>query len=62
LFISKSIIEANHGGKIWVENNTDGKGATFSFSIPITTSSSSSKQKQKQPNIKLVDYSYNNIR
>jgi signal transduction histidine kinase len=34
LFISKSIIEA-HGGKIWAENNPDGKGATFSFSLPI---------------------------
>ena len=34
LFICKSIIEA-HGGKIWAENNTDGKGATFSFSLPV---------------------------
>ena len=32
--MSKTIIEA-HGGKIWAENNKDGKGATFSFSLPI---------------------------
>jgi two-component system, OmpR family, sensor histidine kinase VicK len=35
LFISKSIVEA-HGGKIWPENNPDGKGATFTFSIPLS--------------------------
>jgi two-component system sensor histidine kinase VicK len=33
LFISKGIIEA-HGGKIWGENNLDGRGAKFSFSLP----------------------------
>ena len=34
LFICKNIVEA-HGGKIWAENNKDGKGATFSFSLPL---------------------------
>lgn len=34
LYICKAIIEA-HDGKIWVENNKDEKGATFSFSLPL---------------------------
>ena len=34
LFISKSIVET-HGGKMWAENNLDGKGATFLFTLPI---------------------------
>ena len=33
LYICKNIIEA-HGGRIWAENNKDGKGATFSFTLP----------------------------
>lgn len=35
LFISKGIVEA-HGGTIWAENNSDGKGATFSFTLPLS--------------------------
>jgi signal transduction histidine kinase len=35
LYITKSLIKA-HGGKIWAENNAEGKGATFSFSLPIS--------------------------
>jgi signal transduction histidine kinase len=35
MFISKSIVEA-HGGKICVQNNKDGKGATFAFSLPFS--------------------------
>ena len=34
LFISKSIIRA-HGGKVWGENNSEGRGSTFSFSLPL---------------------------
>jgi signal transduction histidine kinase len=34
LYISKSIVEA-HDGKMWAENNTDGKGSTFYFTLPF---------------------------
>lgn len=34
LFISKKIIEA-HGGRIYGENNPDGKGTTFAFTLPL---------------------------
>ena len=34
LYISKNIIDA-HSGRIWCENNSDGKGVTFSFSLPL---------------------------
>jgi len=34
LYISKNIVEA-HGGRIWAENNPDGKGATFRFTLPM---------------------------
>ena len=35
LFISKNIIES-HGGKLWYEDNDDGKGVTFYFTIPLS--------------------------
>jgi len=34
LFISKNVIEA-HGGKVWAQNNPDGKGSTFYFSLQL---------------------------
>jgi signal transduction histidine kinase len=34
LYISNSIVQA-HGGKMWAENNVDGKGATFTFTLPL---------------------------
>jgi len=34
LFISKNVVEA-HGGKVWAQNNPDGKGSTFYFSLRL---------------------------
>jgi signal transduction histidine kinase len=34
LYISNRIVEA-HGGKMWAENNSDGRGATFVFTLPL---------------------------
>jgi two-component system sensor histidine kinase VicK len=47
LFICKSIVEA-HGGKIWAENNTYGKGATFNFSLPLNKQSKQQGQQKQQ--------------
>jgi signal transduction histidine kinase len=43
LYICKNIIEA-HGGKIWAENNSDGKGAIFRFTLPIRLHSTEQQQ------------------
>jgi len=38
LFVSRSIVE-RHRGRLWIERNDDGPGATFSFSIPVAPES-----------------------
>jgi signal transduction histidine kinase len=43
LYISKNIVEA-HGGKMWAENNPDGKGATFTFTLPLSNRKEDNQQ------------------
>jgi two-component system, OmpR family, sensor histidine kinase VicK len=43
LYISKSIVEA-HGGKMWAENNPDGKGAKFTFTLPLSKEGEEKRQ------------------
>lgn len=42
LYISKKIVEA-HGGKIWAENNKNGRGSTFYFTLPLQYGEESSR-------------------
>ncbi|MGN6822951.1 MAG: ATP-binding protein [Candidatus Nitrosocosmicus sp.] len=57
LFICKNIIES-HGGKLWFEDNKDGKGVTFFFTLPIHQSNSIQKVNQKE-NVESVKMSPN---
>jgi len=43
LYISKSIVES-HGGKMWAENNPDGKGANFTFTLPLSNRKEDNQQ------------------
>jgi signal transduction histidine kinase len=45
LYISKSIVEA-HGGKMWAENNPDGKGANFTFTLPLSKEEEEEEERQ----------------
>ena len=45
LFIAKNIVQA-HGGRIWAENNFDGKGAIFFFTLPVSPSKSLTSSNQ----------------
>jgi signal transduction histidine kinase len=47
LFIAKNIVEA-HGGGIWAENNSDGRGATFTFTLPRHTHDTEGMENEKR--------------
>lgn len=49
LYLCKGIVEA-HGGKIWAENNSNGKGAAFTFTLPLAESEAGSERTFLQDN------------
>jgi signal transduction histidine kinase len=53
LYISKSIVEAQ-GGKMWAENNRDGKGATFTFTLPLSKRHNGQSSEGKESNRRQV--------
>ena len=53
LYISKSIVEA-HGGKMWAENNSDGKGAKFTFTLPLSKEEERRKDNQQLSSERMI--------
>jgi signal transduction histidine kinase len=47
LTLARSIVQL-HSGRLWAENNRDGKGATFSFILPIVTEALPTKATESQ--------------
>ncbi len=45
LSISKSIVEA-HGGKLWIDDGTQGKGSNFQFVLPLIREDDNVKRKE----------------
>ena len=43
LYISKNIVDS-HGGNLYVINNPDGKGATFTITLPLLTNNKSKNE------------------